>query len=90
MNAAGLRSVGGAIFALLDHTTALPAFSSSDDDGGGRSPYKPPNIVYLYPPFGLLGFCGNLNLSDFFGFLVICGLNQVEIDDDDDDEDGVF
>lgn len=78
MNAAGLRSVGGAIFALLDH--ALAAFSSSDDDGGGRSPYKPPNIVYVYPPFSLLGFCGTLNLSDLFGFLVICGLNQVEID----------
>ena len=57
VKAGGFRSVGGAIFALLDHTTALPDFSSSDDDGGGRSPYKPPNIIlYLYLPFAFLGF----------------------------------
>ena len=55
---AGLRRVGGAIFALLDHTTVvdgLPDFSSSVvDDGGGRSPYKPPSIFGLISDLGTL------------------------------------
>lgn len=41
----GLRRVGGAILTLLDHTL-FEGFSSSDDDGGGRSPYNPPSILY--------------------------------------------
>lgn len=42
----GLRRVGGAILVLLDHTVelVLGLLSSSDADGGGRSPYNPPSI----------------------------------------------
>lgn len=45
----GLRSVGGAILALLDHTLddGAVVLSSSVDEGGGRSPYNPPSIVKL-------------------------------------------
>lgn len=44
----GFRTVGGAIFALLDHTLVVAVvaeLSSVVEDGGGRSPYKPPSIV---------------------------------------------
>uniref|UniRef100_A0A2P2PNI0 Uncharacterized protein n=1 Tax=Rhizophora mucronata TaxID=61149 RepID=A0A2P2PNI0_RHIMU len=43
----GLRRFGGAISVLLDHAVEALAvdFSSSAEDGGGRSPYKPPNIL---------------------------------------------
>lgn len=44
----GLRSVGGANFVVLDHTLVVVAAdlsSSAEDDGGGRSPYKPPSII---------------------------------------------
>ena len=39
-----LRSVGGAILALLDQTVVLLGLSSSAEEGGGRSPYNPPSI----------------------------------------------
>ncbi|KAL2494411.1 Uncharacterized protein Fot_38168 [Forsythia ovata] len=62
----GLRRVGGAILALLDHTLVVDVvveLSSVVEDGGGRSPYKPPSIVCKLGPFidsatGLL-FNGN-------------------------------
>lgn len=47
----GLRRVGGAILTVEDQTleVGFDCFLSSsvvvDDDGGGRSPYNPPNIV---------------------------------------------
>jgi len=41
---AGLRSVAGAILVLEDHTLGVGLLSSSADEGGGRSPYNPPNI----------------------------------------------
>uniref|UniRef100_A0A2P2MZZ0 Uncharacterized protein n=1 Tax=Rhizophora mucronata TaxID=61149 RepID=A0A2P2MZZ0_RHIMU len=43
----GLRSAGGAIKALVDHAAEALAvdFSSSAEEGGGRSPYNPPNIL---------------------------------------------
>lgn len=50
--AKGLRSVGGAILALLDQTFVVDVvveFSSAADDGGGRSPYNPPSIMYHNP-----------------------------------------
>lgn len=42
---AGFRRVCGAILVLLDHTVVLLGFSSSAEDGGGRSPYNPPSIL---------------------------------------------
>lgn len=50
--AKGLRSVGGAILALLDQTFVVDVvveFSSAADVGGGRSPYNPPSIMYHNP-----------------------------------------
>lgn len=46
---AGLRSVGGAIRVVVDQTVeeVVVGFSSSVEDGGGRSPYNPPNIFVL-------------------------------------------
>lgn len=44
-----MRRVGGANLVVLDHTLVVEVVedlsSSVEDDGGGRSPYKPPNIV---------------------------------------------
>lgn len=41
--------MGGANLVALDHTLEVEVVvdlsSSVADDGGGRSPYKPPNIV---------------------------------------------
>ncbi|KAH0911190.1 LOW QUALITY PROTEIN: hypothetical protein HID58_034511, partial [Brassica napus] len=42
--AGGLRSVGGAIFVLLDQTEEEFPLGLSSSDGGGRSPYSPPSI----------------------------------------------
>lgn len=53
----GLRRVGGAILTLVDQTLlfclgvlVLVLLSSEveDDEGGGRSPYNPPNILLLF------------------------------------------
>lgn len=76
--AAGFRRVGGAILALLDQTTGLPPdlSSSDEDDGGGRSPYKPPNI---FNSLFFWVYYGKLNLGDFYGDM---GLSTVAIDDD--------
>lgn len=45
----GLRRVGGANLVALDHTLEVEVVvdlsSSGAEDGGGRSPYKPPNIA---------------------------------------------
>lgn len=41
---AGLRSVAGAILVLEDQTLGVGLLSSSAEEGGGRSPYRPPNI----------------------------------------------
>lgn len=43
----GLRRVGGAILTLLDQTleVGFEGFSSSVEEGGGKSPYNPPSIV---------------------------------------------
>lgn len=40
---AGLRRVAGAILVLVDQTLVV-GFSSSAEEGGGRSPYSPPSI----------------------------------------------
>lgn len=45
----GFRRVGGANLVVLDQTLVVEVdvdlSSSAEEDGGGRSPYKPPNIV---------------------------------------------
>lgn len=40
----GLRRVGGAILAAVDQTLAVVVVGLSSSEGGGRSPYNPPNI----------------------------------------------
>ena len=44
---AGLRSVAGAILVLEDQTLGVGLLSSSAEEGGGRSPYRPPNIFEI-------------------------------------------